>query len=89
MINQLKDLKDTYESVRSQVDKGKEPVEELLIIQNFLRALNSDPSILHEKIDSDYRRYFYEDFTQGLLKRFVRERSRDDKVSSTILLRAK
>jgi hypothetical protein len=79
MFNQLKDLKDTYESVRSQIDRGKEPVEELIVLQNFLKALANDPSLLHEKVDKDYRRYFYDEFTNGLLKRFIRERSRDDK----------
>lgn len=32
MIDNLKDLKDTYESVRSQIDKGKEPLEEMLVL---------------------------------------------------------
>ena len=36
MIDQLKDLKDTYEIVRNQIDKGKEPVEELIKLSDFL-----------------------------------------------------
>ena len=46
MIDQLKDLKDTYESVRAQIDRGKEPVEELIAVQNFLKALVNDPTML-------------------------------------------
>lgn len=49
---------------------------------NFLRALQADSSLLHERVDKDYRRFFYDDFTTGLLKRLCREKSRDDKVTS-------
>ena len=82
MIEQLKDLKDTYESVRTQIDRSKEPIEELITVQNFLKALIAEPTYLHEKADKDYRKFFYEDFTNGLLKRFLKERSRDEKVNS-------
>ena len=47
---------------------------------NFLRALAADSTLLHEKVDKDYRRFFYDDFTMGLLKRLTKEKSRDDKV---------
>ena len=30
MFNQLKELKDTYESIRTQIDRAKEPTEELI-----------------------------------------------------------
>ena len=36
MIDQLKDLKDTYEIVRSAIDKCKEPKQELITLSNFL-----------------------------------------------------
>ena len=36
MIDLLKDLKDTYESARSQIDRGKEPLEDLIKLQKFL-----------------------------------------------------
>ena len=80
MIDNLKDLKDTYESVRNQIDKGKEPTEEILILSNFIRTLINDKDLLHKKVDKDYRRFFYEDFTTGMIKRLTREKSRDDKV---------
>ena len=84
MIDQLKDLKDTYESARSQIDRGKEPLEELIKLQAFLQAIHANPKAdFLEKVDKDYRRFFFDDFTAGLLKRLTRERSRDDKVSST------
>jgi hypothetical protein len=35
---------------------------------------------LAEKLDKDYKRYFYDDFSTGLLKRLARERSKNDKV---------
>jgi hypothetical protein len=40
-----------------------------------------DSKIITEKVDKEYRRFFYDDFSMGLLKRLTRERSRDDKVS--------
>lgn len=40
MFNQLIELKDTYETVRSQIDKAKYPTEDLIKICNFLKALN-------------------------------------------------
>ena len=45
-----------------------------------MKALNEDPTLLTEKLDEDYKRYFYDDFTQGLIKRLVRERSNSEKV---------
>jgi hypothetical protein len=81
MINQLKDLKDTFESIRTQIDRGKEPLEDLIKMKNFLNALVEDPKLLHEAVDKDFRKFFYEDLTSGLFKRFTRERSRDEKVS--------
>jgi hypothetical protein len=81
MINQLKDLKDTFESIRTQIDRGKEPLEDLIKMKNFLNALVVDPTLLHNSVDKDFRKFFYEDLTAGLFKRFTRERSRDEKVS--------
>jgi len=82
MIDQLKDLKDTYEVARSQIDRGKEPMEELIKLHKLLETIEEDPIAFFKKIDSDYKRYFMDDFSLGLLKRLTRERSRDDKVSS-------
>ena len=63
MIDQLKDLKDTYEGVRSQIDRGKEPLEELITLHNFLKAITETPSLIDEKMDKDYKRFFFDDFT--------------------------
>ena len=46
MIENLKDLKDTYESVRSQMERGKEPAEELNTLKGFVETLEGDPNIL-------------------------------------------
>lgn len=81
MIDQLKDLKDTYESARTQIDRGKEPLEDLMKLQNFLAAIHEDPKAFLDSADKDYKRFFFDDFTMGLLKRLTRERSRDDKVN--------
>jgi hypothetical protein len=80
MIDQLKDLKDIYESARQQLDRGKEPLEELIKMNAFLKALADDPSIILEKVDKDYRKTFFDDLTSGALKRLSREKSRDEKV---------
>ena len=80
MIVELKDLKDTYETARLLIDRGKEPMEDLLKIQDFLSLVAADPSLVTEKASPDFKRYFLEDFTTGLLKRLTKERSRDDKV---------
>lgn len=83
MIENLKDLKDTYESARSQIDKGKEPMEDLMKLKDFLAAVSEDTQGFLDKIkeDKDYTKFFLDDLTVGLFKRMTRERSRDDKVS--------
>jgi hypothetical protein len=63
------------------IDRSKEPLEDLIKLQEFLNALAADHTIITEKVDKDYRRYFFDDFSQGLLKRLTREKSKDDKVS--------
>ena len=42
MIENLKDLKDTYEYVRSQIDRGKEPLDEMLKLHVFMKKLRLD-----------------------------------------------
>jgi len=80
MIADLKDLKDIYEQIRSAIDKMKEPVEDLQKANLFLKHLVQTPEDFLS-IDSDYKRYFYEDFSPGMLKRLTKERSKDDRVS--------
>ena len=87
MIDQLKDLKDTFESARLQIDKGKEPLEDLMKLQGFLAAVLADLPAFLEKSDKDYKRYFFEDFTMGVLKRLTREKSKDDKVSAILYVK--
>ena len=85
MIENLKDLKDTYESARSQIDKAKEPLEDLVKIQQHLSAVLADVGGFLERMKEDkdgYQKFFMDDFTTGILKRIVRERSKDEKVSA-------
>jgi hypothetical protein len=87
MIENLKDLKDTYESTRLQIDKAKEPLEELVKIQAHLSAVLADTAGFLERFKEDkegYLKFFMDEFTMGTLKRIVRERSKDEKVSSAI-----
>lgn len=84
MIENLKDLKDTFESARSQIDKAKEPLEDLVKIKAHLDAVLANFSGFLDSFKEDkegYLKYFFEDFTIGILKRLSRERSKDDKVS--------
>lgn len=39
MFEELKDLKDTYEAARQQMDKFKEAPDEMQLLLNFLKAL--------------------------------------------------
>ena len=86
MIDQLKDLKDTYESVRSQIDRGKEPLEDLIKVRNFLQVVAEDITLITEKAEKDFKRFFLDDFTIGILKRLTRERSKDDRVRLPFIL---
>ena len=63
MIDSLKDLKDIYEVVKTQIDRCKEPKAELLQIDSLLKVLVSDPALLKEKLEKDYSRYLLEDFS--------------------------
>jgi hypothetical protein len=57
-------------------------MEDLLKVKNFLSAVNDDTQGFLERFkdDKDYLKFFFEDFTLGMLKRLTKERSRDDKV---------
>jgi hypothetical protein len=79
-------LKDIFETTRTLVDRGKEPLEDLAKIRDFLNTILADESILNDKVDKDYRRYFYEDFSGGILKRLTKEKSKDEKVCISPLL---
>lgn len=81
MIENLKDLKDIYQSAKTQLERNKEPTEDLLKMNNFLKAIVEDPSLILEKVDKDYRKFFFEELSVGALKRLSLEKSRDEKVS--------
>jgi hypothetical protein len=86
MIDQLKDLKDIYDSAKRQLELNRQPLEDLIKLNTFLKAIVDKPALLLEKVDKDYRKFFFEEMSVGALKRLVRERSNDEKVSLTIRL---
>ncbi len=86
MIDQLKDLKDIYDSAKRQLELNRQPLEDLIKLNTFLKAIVDEPALLLEKVDKDYRKFFFEEMSVGALKRLVRERSNDEKVSLTIRL---
>lgn len=53
-------------------------------LQAFLQAVLAEPQAFFDKIDKDYKRYFLDDFSMGMLKRLSRERSKDDKYLDVI-----
>jgi hypothetical protein len=83
MIDQLKDLKDIYDSAKRQLELNRQPLEDLIKLNTFMKAIVDDPTLLLEKVDKDYRKFFFEEMSVGALKRLVRERSNDEKVSFT------
>ena len=86
MIDQLKDLKDIYDSAKRQLELNRQPLEDLIKLNTFLKTIVDEPALLLEKVDKDYRKFFFEEMSVGALKRLVRERSNDEKVSLTIRL---
>jgi hypothetical protein len=81
MIENLKELQDIFESAKQQITRGKEPVEELLKMNGVLKAVVDDTSIIFEKMDDAYRKFFFDTMASGALKALTKEKSRDDKVS--------
>ena len=83
MIENLKDLKDIYETAKQQLTRGREPLDEFIKLNAFLKAVVEDPkNIIFEKMDAEYRKFFFETLASGALKSITREKSRDEKVST-------
>ncbi len=81
-MNQVKDLKDILESARNKIDYYKEPIQEAGQIRDLLNTILEDPTFLTEKVDEEFRKFFFEDFTSQILKRLVRENPRNEIVNS-------
>lgn len=46
-----------------------------------LQAVVNDPSLIFEKMDADYRKFFFDTMATGALKALTKEKSRDEKVN--------
>ena len=83
MIENLKDLKDIYEAAKQQLTRGREPLDEFIKLNACLKAVVEDPQIMiFEKMDAEYRKFFFDTLASGALKSITREKSRDEKVRS-------
>ena len=83
MIENLKDLKDIYETAKQQLTRGREPLDEFIKLNACLKAVVEDPQVMiFEKMDAEYRKFFFETLAAGALKSITREKSRDEKVST-------
>ena len=86
MIVQLKELKDTYESAKQALVRGKEPMEDLIKMNAFLKTIVEDPLIIMEYVDKEFRKFFFEELTVGALKSLTKEKSRDEKVRVLLIV---
>ncbi len=86
MIKDLTALKDLCETARYGLDRGKEPIEELTKIRDFIGHLASNPQDLKEESE-DFQKFFFSEMTPGVIRRITKERSSDEKVSEWNSLR--
>lgn len=50
-------------------------------MNNVLKAVVDNPSVINEKMDADFRKFFFDTMATGALKALTKEKSRDEKVS--------
>ncbi len=81
MISELQTLKDICDTARQAIDRGREPMDELKQIQDLIGHLAENTKDLYDKSE-EYKKFFYQEMTPGVIKRLTKERSNDDKVSS-------
>jgi hypothetical protein len=46
-----------------------------------LQAVVENPSLIFDKMDGEYRKFFFDTMATGALKALTKEKSRDEKVS--------
>ena len=56
-------------------------MDELLKMNGALHAVVMNPSLIFEKMDAEYRKFFFDTMATGALKALTKEKSRDEKVS--------
>jgi hypothetical protein len=82
MLPDLKDIQQTYVSIKNKLDKGKESIEEMLLLLNFVKTIHDTPNFhstsAENAMPKEMREFFEEEFTPGLLRRLSKERSHDE-----------
>lgn len=71
--------KTNYFIVKNTIDHREEPLEVMRELSEFLEKVIEDPTCIEG--NKEFKDFFYQDLTLGLLKRLHKERSADPKVS--------
>ena len=74
---ELKHLKETFIKVAQTIDQMKEPMLELCILRDAMRAAVSTDRCAQ---DAAFAKFLWADLGPGLAKRLSKERSNDEKV---------
>lgn len=77
---ELKHLKETFIKAAQTIDQMKEPIVELSILRDAMRA-----AVVSDRCaqDAAFAKFLWSDLGPGLAKRLNKERSNDDKVSTS------
>jgi len=67
-----KDVESMYLFIKNSIDHREEPLEEFKKFSAFLDTVIENPNVL-----SGYEKIFYEEVSNGILKRLSKERSND------------
>lgn len=81
MIDKLQDLKDIYQAAKTQLERNKQPLEDLLKLNASIAAVVQEPSLVLDHPDKEYKKFFLEELAFNALKKLTLEKSQDEKVS--------
>ena len=71
--------KANYFIIKNAIDHREEPLDTMKKLSAFIEKVVEDPAIFGE--NKEFKDFFYQDLTLGLLKRMNKERSADPDVS--------
>jgi hypothetical protein len=77
--NQFTYAKTNYFIIKNAIDHREEPLETMEELSRFIQKVVEDPQIFGE--NKEFKNFFYQDLTLGLLKRMNKERSADPQVN--------